>query len=49
MDISRITGRILTPRQAVSYFLMLYCDTDYLKYLDYDGLDWVDWGWINRN
>ncbi len=49
MRIPRHIGRTLTPHQAISYFMIKECDTDYIEYLDYDYADWIEWGWINRN
>lgn len=49
MNIYRLGRQILTVHQAMSYFLIKYCDTDYIEYLGYDYYDWLDWAWINRN
>jgi len=50
MVLGNIGGRFLTPQQAVSWFMLKYCDIDYLKILDvYDTVDWNDWFNIRRN
>ena len=37
-----------TAEQIVSLAL-LKGTVDYLEALDYDTIDWLKWGWINRN
>jgi len=38
----------LTTEQIVSLAL-LKGTVDYLEFLDYDTVDWLEWGYIHRN
>lgn len=42
-------NKMLTPEQAISYFMMKIYWQDYIEYLDYDCFDWREWNWLRRN
>lgn len=39
----------LTREQIISVALMHKANIDYIKLLDYDWLNWMEWGDIHRN
>ena len=39
----------MNSEKLTSYLIMKNIHTDYIKYLDYDEIDWQDFGWIIRN
>jgi len=39
----------LTTEQITSLTILKGHYVDYIKFLNYDAIDWLEWTWTNRN